>query len=92
MVTLRNFGILKISGWLRFGAVMVWGGTVRAVPVFGSSGASREAASLHMCFGTVTARTAPVRANLHYSGGSGSTAGSRTNGSGCRSGSVLEPS
>ena len=52
----RDFGVL-LSGWPRFGSVRlrIGGGTVRAVPVLGSGGSSKEGVFVtnFVCFSTV---------------------------------------
>ena len=73
-----------MSGWPRFGSVRLRFGdrTVRAVPVFGSSGSSNE--GVFVCFSTVSQR-GRFRFRFRFlengSGGSGSAFGSCENGS-----------
>ena len=72
------------TGWARFGLVRLrfGDGTVRAVPVFGSGGSSKE--GVFVCFSTVSQR-GRFRFRFRFlengSGGSGSAFGSCENGS-----------
>ena len=83
------------SGWPRFGSVRLrfGDGTVRAVPVFGSGGSSKE--GVFVCLSTVFLREGRFRFRFRFlansSGGSGSAFGSWENGSDGRIPGVMGP-